>query len=300
MKGVAVGLLVILTISLFFGCGGDNQGPTVAILSPTGGGLGGIGMVSGTTEVIISAFGPEEVSKIEIYVDGKLVDTITPTSELSTWEWDTTQLTFQPSFPFSFGFSSDTGQHTLSAKAYDTDGNADIATVTVFVSPWKTEGNKYTNYQYRFEITTIDGWTASTNIPFRLNDFISRSALVVLSPHSFSSSYGPALSILTPMNVESLAALEKQLEATMGTDAGFSQLEVSDSEDITVANIPAKKIPYKMSEEFPPSSRAVAQGEVLFFLKDGKGYTIWTIARHSIYELHAEDFQAIISSIKFF
>jgi hypothetical protein len=128
----------------------DNAAPTVTITSPTSGSV-----VNGTVAVNATAAdnaGGSGISKVEFYVDGTLssTDTLTP----FTFSWDTTPLTFGTT-------------HTLSAKAYDNVGPANVTTsasVNVTVND-TTAPTTPTN----FRTTTVLpksialAWTASTD-----------------------------------------------------------------------------------------------------------------------------------------
>lgn len=102
-------------VGRFFGLDNtDSQPPTVSLTAPAGG-----ASVSGTVWVRATASDNVGVARVEFLIDGNLVgsDSAAPYE----YEWNTSTAT--------------NGTHTLSAKAYDTAGNAGTATpVTVTVT----------------------------------------------------------------------------------------------------------------------------------------------------------------------
>jgi hypothetical protein len=91
----------------------DTTKPSVSITSPTGGAT-----VSGTATVAASASDNVGVTRVDLYVDGRLTssDSTAPYS----FAWDTTALA--------------DGSHTLVARAYDAAGNEGVSSsVTVQV-----------------------------------------------------------------------------------------------------------------------------------------------------------------------
>jgi len=94
----------------------DTNPPTLKILQPQNGVT-----VSRTIDVVASAWDESGVSRVEFYVDGKLVATVS--AEPYMYRWNTRSVR--------------DGWHTITAKAYDKYGNAAKATVKVYVSNGK-------------------------------------------------------------------------------------------------------------------------------------------------------------------
>jgi len=93
----------------------DHTAPTVSITSPTDGAT-----VSGTVSIKASATDSNDISKIELYIDGVKV-TESTTSSL-TYDWNTTG-----------GYSN--GSHTIKVKAYDkAQPNANTAEKSITVT----------------------------------------------------------------------------------------------------------------------------------------------------------------------
>ena len=94
--------------------GGDTTAPTAAITAPADGTT-----ISGTTPVSVTATDNIGVTKVELYANGTLMDTLTTA-------------------PYDFSFDTailTNGSHALMAKAYDAAGNiGNSATVNVTVS----------------------------------------------------------------------------------------------------------------------------------------------------------------------
>jgi hypothetical protein len=91
----------------------DNEDPVVSVTSPTNGET-----VSGLVDVSVGATDNVAVEKVELRIDGNLLDTDFTSPYL--FSWDTTQVT--------------NNSHTIQAKAYDTSGNTATSTlVTVTV-----------------------------------------------------------------------------------------------------------------------------------------------------------------------
>ena len=123
----------------------DTTLPTVAISQPTSGAT-----VSGTTPITANAGDNVAVAKVEFYVDGTLLSTVT--SSPYTTSWNTTVVT--------------NGSHTVMAKAYDTSNNTNSSSVTVTVSntdttPPTAPGNLTASVQNATQVTL--SWTASTD-----------------------------------------------------------------------------------------------------------------------------------------
>src|SRR5207245_2284110 len=88
--------------------GSDTTPPSVSITSPANGST-----VSGKISVTASATDNVGVTKVEFYVDGTLL--ATDTSSPWTFSWDTSLAV--------------AGNHTLSVKAYDAQGNIGNAAI---------------------------------------------------------------------------------------------------------------------------------------------------------------------------
>lgn len=87
----------------------DNTNPSVSITAPSPG-----ASVKESLNITASASDNDEVSRVEFYFDGELIDTKTTAPYTTTWHnsygedgWETTP-----------------GQHTITAKAYDYEGNS--------------------------------------------------------------------------------------------------------------------------------------------------------------------------------
>jgi subtilisin family serine protease len=91
----------------------DKSPPTVKISSPRNRAL-----VSGTTQIKVTASDDTGIAKIEIYIDNNLVATGTATETLS-FQWNTK--------------TAKNGWHTITAKAYDLTGKTTTATISVYV-----------------------------------------------------------------------------------------------------------------------------------------------------------------------
>jgi len=91
---------------------GDNTPPTISIISPADGTTVGSKVVS----VLVNATDNVAVSKVELYVDGKLTNTST-TAPFTT-KWNTRK--------------ASSGPHKLWTKAYDAAGNTATVTETVY------------------------------------------------------------------------------------------------------------------------------------------------------------------------
>jgi len=91
----------------------DKSPPTLKILSPRNRAL-----VSGTTQIKVTASDDTGIAKIEIYIDNNLVATGTATETLS-FQWNTK--------------TAKNGWHTITAKAYDLTGKTTTATISVYV-----------------------------------------------------------------------------------------------------------------------------------------------------------------------
>jgi 1A family penicillin-binding protein len=89
---------------------GSGQGPSLAILQP----LDGDTIDAASFPVIVSAVSPNQVSRVDLYVDGKIYASKT-------------------SLPFEFIVSKNYpgGQHTLAVKATDGQGNTSDTSITV-------------------------------------------------------------------------------------------------------------------------------------------------------------------------
>ena len=97
------------------GSGGDSEsdecGPEVSIISPANGAT-----VSGTIQVQARATSDRGVQSVELRWDGEVIGTDS-----------------EPPFTASHTITDQSGQHTISAKATDNDGNSKTATITVTV-----------------------------------------------------------------------------------------------------------------------------------------------------------------------
>ena len=91
----------------------DKSPPTVKVLSPRNRAL-----VSGTTQIKVTASDDTGIAKIEIFIDNNLVATGTGTETLS-FQWNTK--------------TAKNGWHTITAKAYDLTGKTTTATISVYV-----------------------------------------------------------------------------------------------------------------------------------------------------------------------
>lgn len=89
----------------------DTISPSVKITSPTNGSTAGK-----KVSVSASASDNKGVSRIELWIDGALKDTVTSGTSLS-WSWNTANVA--------------KGAHTITAKAYDSTGNVGTSSVVV-------------------------------------------------------------------------------------------------------------------------------------------------------------------------
>ena len=115
MKKLFIPVVICLFISIaFFGCSkesgtdpsGDTESPSVTITSPATGQT-----TSGTVNITVEATDNEEVSKVELLIDGDVeaTDTSSP-------------------FTFSIDFSDfSEGSHSVVAKAYDSSDNSSVS-----------------------------------------------------------------------------------------------------------------------------------------------------------------------------
>lgn len=102
-------LLLLLT-----GCAKDDVAPTVSITAPADGAT-----VQDTVAVTVTASDEEGVTRVEMFIDNAVVDTLT--AEPYAYDWITNSL-------------ADSSQHTIFAKAYDDAGNEGVSdTVTVMI-----------------------------------------------------------------------------------------------------------------------------------------------------------------------
>lgn len=91
----------------------DVKPPTVSIVSPQDG-----SRVSRFVDIVVSAYDESGISKVEFYINGRLV--ATDTSEPYSYRWNSRSVR--------------DGWYTITVKAYDKYGNAAEASVKVYVS----------------------------------------------------------------------------------------------------------------------------------------------------------------------
>ncbi|MBT1076187.1 Ig-like domain-containing protein, partial [Geobacter grbiciae] len=90
----------------------DTIAPTVAITSPANGAT-----VGTSATITIAASDNVGVSRIELYIDGKLATSKTGITSL-TYSWNTRKIT--------------TGAHTILSKAFDATGNTATTSITIY------------------------------------------------------------------------------------------------------------------------------------------------------------------------
>jgi len=91
----------------------DTKPPTLSIISPQNGST-----ISGTIYIQASAWDESGISKIEFYINGKLVAT-------------------DGEYPYAYRWNTRSvkdGWHTITVKAYDVAGNSAEASIRVYVS----------------------------------------------------------------------------------------------------------------------------------------------------------------------
>ncbi|MEM1550757.1 MAG: S8 family serine peptidase [Candidatus Bathyarchaeia archaeon] len=102
----------------------DIKPPTVSITSPLNGSF-----VSGFVDIVVSAHDGSGVSRVEFYINGKLV--ARDTTEPYSYRWNTKSVR--------------NGWHTITTKAYDIYGNKAEVTIKVYVTNRYIMNSKRTN-----------------------------------------------------------------------------------------------------------------------------------------------------------
>lgn len=108
-----IGNTPVIAVTVIQGDNNDNTDPEVEILNPVGGQI-----LTGDVNIVAEASDNNEVAKVEFYIDGLLEQTVL--ARPFDYLWETTR--------------ADTGEHTIFARAYDTNANtAASTTITVTV-----------------------------------------------------------------------------------------------------------------------------------------------------------------------
>ena len=127
----------------------DNTGPDVHIVSPVDGAY-----VNGVVTIIFNASDPNNVSLVELYIDGNLrySNNIEVQSATYTWDWDTS--------------TEPEGNHTISVTAYDILNNINSVEITVCVdktAPNITITSPANNTEFTSSGDVTIQWIASDN-----------------------------------------------------------------------------------------------------------------------------------------
>ena len=134
-----IGSSPVVSVTVIRGNNQDNTDPEVEILNPVGGQI-----VMGDVNIVAEASDDNEVERVEFYIDGLLEETVL--ARPFDYLWKTT--------------SADTGDHTIFARAYDTNANtAASATITVTVDTILDNTPPVVNI-----VNPINGQTVSGNV----------------------------------------------------------------------------------------------------------------------------------------